>query len=203
MTQEGVAWHNARQKRITASRAYYLLTYLDNKNPDWNKKVEEYMQPRSFSTPAMQYGKDTEKLARKSYAKKMQVEVTCLGFIVNPKIPWLGYSPDGFIENKNKLIEIKCPFAGKMKPLFEVLNTINYIDKNFSLKKNHPYYLQIQIGMLIFNCQKCDFIIYGSKNDECFVQEIDFDEQYTATAIKKLESIYFKYLFPKIFQQFK
>jgi putative phage-type endonuclease len=60
----------------------------------------------SFTNAAMQWGTETEPLARVAYqAEHDWVEE--VGFIKHPTIEWFGASPDGF--TGDGLIEIKCP----------------------------------------------------------------------------------------------
>lgn len=63
-------WRNARKKRITASRAYSLFTYIKNKRPDWTNKISKYIFPAEVQTKAVQYGTFTEPLARACYEQQ-------------------------------------------------------------------------------------------------------------------------------------
>lgn len=59
-----------------------------------------------------------EHTARKTYAENNKYDVFECGLIVSEKHPWIAYSPDGIVFNGNKpikLLEIKCPIAGKLK----------------------------------------------------------------------------------------
>ena len=62
----------------------------------------------TFTTPAMQYGIDTEDQARAVYEMTTGLMVETPGYITNDALPGLGYSPDGCI-NALGLLEIKCP----------------------------------------------------------------------------------------------
>lgn len=92
------------------------------------------------------------------------------GLVINSKNPWLGYTPDGVIVNNEnvpiKLIEIKYPFKGKSLSIKDLIPRLNCIiqnsDDSLSLKKNHSYYPQAQMGMVLLNVQMCDFIIYSN-----------------------------------------
>ena len=65
---------------------------------------------------------------------------------------------------------------------------------NAKLKRNHQYYAQVQLGMFIFNCCKCDFIIYGGKHDEIFIIDVKRDDKFLFDMIQKLQWVYFRYL---------
>lgn len=201
LNQKSMQWHNERRKRITASRAYSLYTYDKNKNPDWNKKITKYINPAQITTKAMQYGTNTESLARVCYEQQERCSVLQFGFLVNPHAPWLGYSPDGFVNEKDKIIEIKCPILGETCSLSDVLPSLKYLTDSFALKQKSDYYCQIQIGMAVFNCKSCDFIIYSLFENACFVLDIQFDLKYFLDVILILEKIYFKYMLPILSQK--
>lgn len=101
----------------------------------------------------MKYGSLTEPQARQCYAEMTNSKVVRLGLIINPVAPWLGYSPDGYVIEKNKIIEIKCPVLGKTEKMCNVLPTLKYLEKGtaaeYTLRKKHEYYCQIQIGWTI------------------------------------------------------
>lgn len=199
--QNNDEWEKERGLRITASRAYSLYTYTYNKSPDWDKKIKSFLDFRGFATTSMMYGCVTEALARKCYEEKMTCTVQQLGLIVNPEVPWLGYSPDGYVAKSDSLIEIKCPILGKTKNLSEVLPTLKYYNINTnSLNKNHSYYCQIQIGMAVFNCNNCDFIIYSKHENNCKIIKVNFDNEYFQTIVQRLEPIYFKNILPVLYK---
>lgn len=68
----------------------------------------------SFTNAAMQWGIDTEPLAKEAYTLQTMQEVQDVGFLDHPTIPNFGASPDGLLVDMfgkplNKAIEIKCP----------------------------------------------------------------------------------------------
>ena len=60
----------------------------------------------------------------------LNVDVESCGFIVNPKWPWLGYSPDGFVNDNAKAIEVKSPFSKKDIPVEEACQDKNLLKEN-------------------------------------------------------------------------
>lgn len=115
--QNNSIWTYERSLRITASRAHALFTY---KGRDWNSKVEKFFKTSRYKSVAMLYGTRTEKKARKCYAATTRSIVKTVAFIINFEQPWLGCSPDGYIVEQDKLIEIKCPYNGKKMTLADV-----------------------------------------------------------------------------------
>lgn len=105
-------WHEMRRFRITGSRCYGLYTYSRG---DWQKKSEGYFWPKQFTNRFVQHSIKYENCVRNCYQSIFNINVVQTGFIVSPKNPWLGYSPDGVIFSNGilvKLIEIKCPYKG-------------------------------------------------------------------------------------------
>lgn len=149
--QQNNAWKIERRKRITASSAYKLYTYTKNKNPNWRKKISDYVNPSNYQSPAMKYGSLTGKEAFTAYKTKyiFKGDLVRLGLVVSPTLPWFGCSVDGFLPEMKKTIEIKCPKLGETMDISDVLPTLKFLDKNLCLKLTHMYYCQVQLGMAI------------------------------------------------------
>lgn len=77
---------------------------------------------------ATNYGTLNEPKARKLYMDCTGHDVINLGFLVNPNMPWFGYSPDGFIEN-DKIIEIKCPIDGQKMAVIDLIYNVPCLEK--------------------------------------------------------------------------
>jgi putative phage-type endonuclease len=65
-------------------------------------------QGSDFTSAAMQFGTETEPLARSAYEAETGFSVDEVGFCQHPTIERSGASPDGLM-GKNGLVEIKCP----------------------------------------------------------------------------------------------
>lgn len=63
---------------------------------------------RGYVSPAMQWGIDHEAPARRWYTKSHGRPVREIGFVVHPKLDFVGVSPDGMVDHDG-LVEIKCP----------------------------------------------------------------------------------------------
>lgn len=71
------------------------------------------------------------------------------GFFISAEYPFLGASPDGLL-GEDTIIEIKCPYSSRKSLINEI--TVPYLYYNngeLALKKNHPYYAQVQ-GQLYY-----------------------------------------------------
>lgn len=75
---------------------------------------EQYQRRTQFFSYAMQWGTETESMARLQYQRSTGNEVVEVGFHRHPTVDWFGDSPDGIIvdsESGKPLggLEIKCP----------------------------------------------------------------------------------------------
>ena len=114
-------WFSARRFRITASLFGNVLSHRPDAPPE--NLVLRIIQPKNFSTAATQYGLDQEKTAVKAYIDYQlshghpEIVVSSSGFMINPKFPFFGATPDGAIYNPNEsqhpfgFLEVKCPYS--------------------------------------------------------------------------------------------
>ena len=65
-------------------------------------------QGSSFTNEHMQFGTETEPLARSAYEAETGFSVDEVGLCIHPTIDRAGASPDGLVSNSG-LVEIKCP----------------------------------------------------------------------------------------------
>ncbi|XP_066587824.1 uncharacterized protein [Prorops nasuta] len=189
-------WIKERQFRVTGSRCYALYTYMRNKTPNWEKKSNQYFYPKPFKqTEAIKHGIEYETIARHTYEKYNGVKVEIMGLVVPEMNPWLGFSPDGVILDENqkctKLIEVKCPFAGKTNTISDIVQFLPYLNTDLTLKKKHMYYAQIQIGMAILNIDITDFIVFASYDNSFLTVTIPFDQDFTDSMLVSLKNVYY------------
>ncbi len=115
--QGSEAWLQARLGKVTASR---VADVTARSKSGWGLSRQRYMMQliheRLYGAPAdepyfsaaMQWGLQTEPLARRAYESHANVTVVQTGFIDHPRIPGSGASPDGLV-GEDGLVEIKCP----------------------------------------------------------------------------------------------
>lgn len=103
-----------------------------------------------YTNGAMQWGTETEPLARTAYELLTDCMVDQVGFIRHPSIEGTGASPDGLIGDTG-LIEIKCP------------NTATHID--YLLKSIVPpkYQPQMLWQMECTGREWCDFVSFDPR----------------------------------------
>jgi len=182
MEQRTDDWFAARVGKVTASRVADVVAKTKS---GYSTSRENYMAQlvcerltgkpaESFTNSAMQWGTDTEPLARAAYEAHMDVLVDEVGFINHPSIVNSGASPDGLV-GADGLIEIKCP------------NTATHIDTLLNQAVPKKYADQIFWQMACTNRDWCDFVSYDPRlpsDLQLFIKRIPRDNQY----IRLLES---------------
>jgi len=113
--QQGtLEWLAARAGKVTASMISAVL--MDPKTAGFRdyqaQLVAEILtgkpQGSDFTNAAMQFGTETEPLARSAYEADTGFSVDQVGMVIHPTIERSGASPDGLVGNSG-LAEIKCP----------------------------------------------------------------------------------------------
>ena len=174
MIQGSDEWFQARLGKVTASR---IADVLAKTKTGWGASRYSYMgeliaerltgRPNeSFTTAAMQWGKDNEDRARQAYVFRYDRQVEETGFVEHPRLEGLaGASPDGLVEDG--LIEIKCP------------STITQLDTISSGNVPTRYQLQMQWQMECTGRKWCDFISFDPRlpeNLQLFVKRVNIGE---------------------------
>jgi putative phage-type endonuclease len=165
MTNQGTPeWLAERLGCVTASRISNVLSKGKGGGESLTRKKYLYQiiaerlsnEPQeSYKSASMQWGTETEPLAKLAYESETCNFVTDVGFIKHPTIEWTGASPDGLV-NDDGLIEIKCP------------NTSTHIETLLNETIDNSYIYQMQWQMECSGRQWCDFVSYdprvGEKN---------------------------------------
>jgi putative phage-type endonuclease len=154
--QRSEAWHSVRCGKVTGTRFKNLVS---KETTDSYKdlltniacEIITGKQEDSYSNAMMEYGIETEPLARAKYEELFDIIVHEVGFISPDEdhkySEWIGISPDGIIDD-NGILEIKCPLA---RTHFE------YIERNV-LPSEYRY--QVQGQLFVSNASYCDFMSY-------------------------------------------
>ena len=154
--QRSEAWYAAKCGLVTSTRFKSLVA---KETTDSYKdlvtniaceiitgKIEE-----TYSNAMMEYGIETEPLARQEYEWITDILVKTVGFIKpdeNHKYHnWIGDSPDGLLP-EDGILEIKCPLA---RTHFE------YIEAN---KLPSEYRHQVQGHLFVTGLSFCDFVSF-------------------------------------------
>ena len=117
------AWFNDRTGKLTASRMAAAKAFLKPKKDDDKPREAEARRKLKieilaerltgdivpkYVTQEMQWGVDTEPLAKSAFENATGLLIQDVGFIPHPEIEYCGASPDGFTSDGG-LIECKCP----------------------------------------------------------------------------------------------
>jgi putative phage-type endonuclease len=159
MIEQGTdEWFAARIGKVTASR---VADVIAKTKTGYSSSRDNYMaqlicerltnqKADGFTNAAMQWGTETEPLARLSYEVSQNVLVDEVGFVPHPRILMAGASPDGLVGD-NGLLEIKCP------------NTATHIDTLLSETVLGKYNTQMQFQMACTDREWCDFVSFDNR----------------------------------------
>jgi putative phage-type endonuclease len=100
---------------------------------------------------ALEWGTMQESVARSAYEFTQGVSVQEVGFIYG-KDRRFGCSPDGIISDKNKGLEIKCPYTSKVHVDFLAMDKIKL-----------EYYYQVQFSLWVTGLETWDFCSYDPR----------------------------------------
>jgi len=176
MEQGTEEWFAARIGKVTASR---VADVIAKTKTGFSTSRDNYMaqlvcerltgqKSESFTNAAMQWGTETEPLARLSYEVAQNVLVDEVGFVPHPSIIMAGASPDGLVGDDG-LLEIKCP------------NTATHIETLLSQTVPGKYNTQMQFQMACTNRSWCDFVSFDNRLPselQLFVKRVPRDNMY-------------------------
>ena len=174
-------WHLSRIGKVTASRVGDVIAKTksgpsasrDNYATQLVLERLTNKQGEFFTNAAMQWGTETEPMARQAYELKRGVFVDEVGFIDHPTIDMSGASPDGLVDKKG-LVEIKCP---------ESKTHMEYL---MSGKPPAKYIPQMMWQMACTGREWCDFVSFDPRfpeNLQILVVKVEYDPTY----VKMLE----------------
>lgn len=161
MEQYSTEWWAARNGKVTASPVVGICKgtkgkYLASRKNYQADKIIEILtgaSPEGFTSAAMQWGTDTEPLARAIYEGETGNMVKEVGFIDHPTIDRLGASPDGVI-SQDIIQEIKCP------------NTATHIEFLLNPVIERKYIYQMNCQMMCTGAKICHFVSYDPRLPE-------------------------------------
>jgi len=186
MIQQGTPeWYEARRGKVTASRiADVMATTKTGYGASRKNYMAELIVERltgvveeGYKNAAMQWGTDTEPLARAAYEEKTFNEVVLTGFIQTPDGLSAGASPDGLV-GEDGLIEIKCP------------NTATHLDTLLSKSIDRKYLLQMQWQMYATGSKWCDFVSYDPRLPDhlrIFIKRVERDDALIAEIVAEVK----------------
>ena len=161
MEQGTQEWFMARLGKVTASRVADIIAktksgYSTSRQNYLAQLVVERLTQKpteTYSNAAMQWGTETEPLARAAYEIKHDLMVSEIGFVPHPVIEMAGASPDGLVADDG-LIEIKCP------------NTATHIETLLNDTIKSEYRTQMQWQMSCTGRLWTDFVSFDPRMPE-------------------------------------
>ena len=158
--------------------------------------------------PPIQYGNRNEKKARKLYIRThkfqkghVHAKVDVPGLVISDDIPYLACSADGVVrcpKCSTYLIEVKCLWKHRKNwPKLAACQAGICAEKEngqLELKKNHPYFSQIQTQMAVYGLSRCVLVIYTDKGI-CDI-EVPFDSVWWEEAKSELDTFFRDYFYP-------
>lgn len=195
-------WHYYRSSRLTASFFYSCCSSRLNKSKG-EALAQKIINPSRIKSRAMRHGLIYESQALIEFTQHYHLEnnVQKCGLLVSLERPYIGASPDGLLFN-DAVIEIKCPYVSRDKPINEVTVPYLHLDENgfLTLKKTHKYYYQIQGQLYASKRKRCVFIVFTFT--EFITIIIERDQLFIDNMLIKLDSFYNQYLKPAIISKF-
>ena len=176
MDQRTDEWFKSRLGKATASRIADIIAKTKT-GPSASREnyavqlvLERITQTKgeSYSNAAMQWGTETEPLARQAYELKRGLFVDEVGFIDHPTIANSGASPDGLV-GTDGLVEIKCP------------NSATHMETLVTRKIPQKYIPQMTWQMACTGRSWCDFVSFDPRFPEhlqIFIERIEYDPTY-------------------------
>lgn len=151
-------WFAARAGKVTASRVADVLSKVKTGESASRKNLRTELvierltgaKTEGFSNAAMEWGVETEPMARAAYEVATGNLVDQIAFIDHPIIENFGCSPDGLVGD-NGLVEIKCP------------NSATHLEYLEADKPPNKYITQMQAQMACTNREWCDFVSFDPR----------------------------------------
>ena len=128
----------------------------------------------SFTTKQMQWGTDSEPLARAAYEAETGAMVEEVGLIDHPSIAMAGASPDGLVGDDGQ-IECKCP------------DTNTHIETILADAVPSRYVPQIQWQMACTGRAWCDFVSFDPRmpvEQQLFIKRVQRDDKYITETLE-------------------
>ena len=184
-------WFQERSLRITASHFGEICRATERR--DKAKLAMSITKPTQITTPSLQHGHRYESVAVEKVARECKVNPNECGLFVCEEYPFLAASPDRIID-EDVIIEVKCPFASKDKPITP--STVPYLQSisdgdELVLDSKHVYYYQVQGQLLCSGRQKCLFVVYTLVDMK--VITIHYDINFARNMVQRLFEFYDQY----------
>ena len=186
IAQGSPEWFLQRLGKATASRIADVIakTKSGYSTSRENYRVELALEritgqrQESYTNGAMQWGTDTEPLARAAYEAHTGHIVDEVPMLPHPTIAMSGASPDGLVD-KDGQIEVKCP------------NSATHAKTLLAKKPDGKYITQMQWQMACTGRKWCDFVSFDPRFPEhlqlCVIR-VERDDEMIASLEQEVTS---------------
>ncbi|XP_076549399.1 uncharacterized protein LOC117605294 [Osmia lignaria lignaria] len=160
-------WRTLKEELLTASNFGAVCGM--RQTTSCAAMVKNILYPPSVDTATMKYGRDKEHIARKDVANAMKTRIRTCGLFIDRDIPYLGASPDGFIEDDG-LLELKCPQSAENLTAIDAIETIRHLRNIFDkrdiqeMNSKHQYFYRVQGQLHVTQRKYCIFAIWTPKS---------------------------------------
>lgn len=107
-------WYASRRVRITASNIKKIPKHTTTPT---QKALQALTAPSFHGNAATQHGISHEAVVRQQVESYLKVQVQLRGIHVCKNMPWLSATPDGVVESRDAILEIKSPFVEDCRDL--------------------------------------------------------------------------------------
>lgn len=116
--------------------AHQIFTYRTIDDSKWEKKIQNLVHPTFRGNENTRAGHDGEKKAIQILKTSEREVKNKTGLVINCNAPWLGFSPDAFmkIDGKLYLVEVKTLTKGKKMSGDQLLENLQYVERDLSTK---------------------------------------------------------------------
>ena len=195
-------WYNLRVGRITASVMKTVCVGTVDK-PALSTVKQICGTGTKFTNKATKWGCDHESTATEAFILHMKKQHTNFvyeeaGLFISKEHPHIGASPDGLVKCDccgEGVLEIKCPYSAKNDNIQDLQQKVDFLE-NFSLKRGHKYFYQVQTQLLVTGRDYCDFVVWTEK--EMMVERITSDVTLQKAMIEKSTSYFRNVILPEL-----
>ena len=185
-------WNAIRIGRLTGSEAWRVFNASNGElKTEWrsyaarcaSEVVTGWSEERNFDTEATIYGKTLEPEAIDAYQSLVGKDYIQPGFVIHKDFLFLGFSPDGYAEDKNNRrssIQVKCPLNPSEFVKFHVLRKV---DPHYKIQCLYELALDYQLN-------KVNLVFYDERQPGTKISEMRYSrEEYEPIINKLVESM--------------
>lgn len=191
-------WFAFRAGRVTASNAKQVCrTSPTNPSRSLIRKIC-YPENTRFWLPQTAWRQQHEREAYISVSQDIHMNVQCAasGLHISVDHPFLAATPDVLVNCTccgRGVVELKCPYNGRQQTVRELAKDtsacFSTVGGALTLKKDHSYYYQVQMHMLVCKVKYCDFVLWTLK--DLIIIRVYKDTEFCDTMLKRY-ALYFK-----------